>query len=76
MTLFEYLSVFNIPKREFAERIGVSESGLYKIINGTREPKLLTAIKIYKLTSGYVDYSDLLVDPSEADIDISDSDML
>ena len=76
MTVYEYLSAFNISKREFAQKVGISESGLYKIINGDREPKLATAIRIYKLTSGYVDYSDLLIDPTEGDVDITDSDLL
>lgn len=76
MTLYEYLSKYPREKLEFSRALRISESALYKYINQVREPKLAIAMRIYTLTDGLVDYSDMLIDPSAGEIEANDSDLL
>lgn len=76
MTLFEYFNKFSHKKIDFAQRLGVAESSLYKYINQEREPKLHIAIKIHTLTDGYVSYKDLSLYPQDIEIEENDEDLL
>lgn len=76
MTLYDYLSKFPQEKLEFSRKLRISESALYKYINQEREPKLAIAMRINAITGGKVKYSDMLLDPEEADITVKDEDLL
>lgn len=69
MTLFEYFSKYSIIKAEFARKLGIAESTLFKYINQERDPRLHIAIRIFTLTEGKVAYVDLLREPQDADIE-------
>jgi len=48
-----------IIKRKFAEKLGVTEATLHRIIAGTSFPSGKTAQRIVKLTNGEVTFEDL-----------------
>lgn len=76
MTLYEYLSKYPQQKIEFARKLRIAESTLYKYINQEREPRLPIAIRIHKLTGGLVGYAEMLTDPEDAEIIVDDEDLL
>lgn len=76
MTLYDYLSKYPQEKLEFSRTLGISESALYKYINHERVPKLAIAMRINKITGGKVKFSDMLLDPQEAEIIVNDEDLL
>jgi len=79
MTLYEYVSAYQVNKARMAREIGVSESGLYKYINQEREPILSIALKIYKFTNKKVKLEDMVIereDHSTKKKTADDSDLL
>jgi DNA-binding XRE family transcriptional regulator len=59
MNLKLYLEEKMIIKRKFAEKLGVTEATLHRIIAGTSFPSGKTAQRIVKLTNGEVTFEDL-----------------
>jgi DNA-binding XRE family transcriptional regulator len=59
MDLKLYLEEKMIIKRKFAEKLGVTEATLHRIIAGTSLPSGKTAQRIVKLTNGEVTFEDL-----------------
>ena len=62
MTLKEYLDIFAINKKEFADRLGISRQSLYRFVNRTQPPSLETSIRIVELCEGMVTFADLVQD--------------
>lgn len=54
MTLRQYLFETRVKQREFADRIGVSESLVSRLKSGSRKPTALVARLIEKHTQGKV----------------------
>lgn len=76
MTLARYLSANGIPHAEFARRIGVSGSAVWRWAHGERTPGLGAALLIERATGGAVKATSFLprrrhkktVRPSEAPV--------
>ncbi|MCB1352085.1 MAG: helix-turn-helix transcriptional regulator [Rhodobacteraceae bacterium] len=69
MTLTEYLRQNGITQAAFAQRIGMSQTGLSKICNGRCSISLERAVQIHHATGGAVTYEALLnhaVNPATA----------
>ena len=76
MSLFDYFSKFPQKKIDFAQKLYIAESTLYKYINQEREPKLSIAIRIHALTDGRVSYPDLSFEEQLPEIEENDEDLL
>lgn len=66
MTLYQFLSINQIEKAQFARDLGIAESTLFKYINQEREPRLVIAIRIVEYTKGKVTYRGLLKDEDDS----------
>lgn len=62
MTLNDYLTRNQIPRLEFAERIGIDRSTLSRLLNGKRSASWQLAGTIEEATAGAVTRSDLRPD--------------
>ena len=60
MKLIKWLIKSDISKKEFAERIGISESLVYHYLSGKRYPSSSTARKIMEATNGAVTPNDFI----------------
>lgn len=60
MTLQEYLLIKSMSQREFAKKIGVSESYMSLLINCERRPSPQLALAIEKATEGKVNRIEML----------------
>lgn len=54
MKLKKYLRTQKIRYCSFAEELGITEQSLKNIVAGTSRPGLMLALKIEKLTNGYI----------------------
>ena len=59
MDLKKYLEEKMIIKRKFAQKVGITEATLHRIMSGTALPSGKTAQKIVELTNGQVTFEDL-----------------
>lgn len=60
MNLQDFFEVAEITRKEFCDRVGITESTLHYYLKGEREPSLATAIKIVQETMGVVKLEDLI----------------
>lgn len=58
--LANYLKKSGITQRAFAEKVGVSDSYISEIVNGTKSPGLRLALRIATATGGVVSVASLL----------------
>ncbi len=71
MKLVEYLEKKKISKAQFAKKLGVTDSFMYKICAGSRRPSVELAREIIKVTQGKIKLDELLP-PNEKKKPISD----
>jgi transcriptional regulator with XRE-family HTH domain len=64
MKLNEFLEHANMSQKDFADRVGVTESSISLYMAGKRTPSLKQAIIIENWTRGLVTCKDLLTPPS------------
>ena len=67
MRLEAYLKAKDIKPVEFAGRVGVAPSTIYRLLNGERSPGLPLLQSISKATNGEVAPNDILDEPAEAE---------
>lgn len=66
MTLHEFLKTSDLSGREFAKRIGTSESVLSRLVQRKRAPSFEVARKIIAASDGLVTVDDLALTDAEA----------
>lgn len=59
MTIKEYLDATGQTQKGFGLRIGLSEAGVSRLINRSRDPKFRVALKIFETTDGAVPFKDM-----------------
>lgn len=59
MKIEDFFEIAEITRKEFANKIGVTETSLHYYIKGERKPSLDVAIKIVQETLGIVKLEDL-----------------
>jgi predicted transcriptional regulator len=60
MRLSEYLAKKEMNPEQFAARVGVHPTTIYRLLSGTTIPKRQNLTKIIEATGGEVDISDLM----------------
>ena len=68
MKLKNYFDEYPINKTEFARMIGISQRGLYEIINEKVDTKLSIAIAISEMSDGKVKLQDVLPERFKRDL--------
>lgn len=68
MTLYEYLARYQITKTEFARRVNISQSALYKYINFERDPILEIAVRIHQASKGKIGYENMVASLQEGEM--------
>lgn len=60
MKLNEYLNEFNVSRKAFSKKAGISYSFLSDLSTGYRKPSIATALKIEAASQGLVAVPDLI----------------
>lgn len=61
MRLSEYLANHQLNPEQFAQKVGVHPTTIYRLLSGATIPKRRNLMKIIEATGGEVDISDLML---------------
>lgn len=61
MDIYTYLGKHRLTKQKFARSLGITQPVIYRILNGSRFPKINVAIKVQQITNGEVTVEEFLL---------------